>query len=100
MSDRPLKELAEAIYQTVKGTQFDPNFSEIEWFKIAQACRDASSETAKQISVPRETLERWKNEIGPYWFTDGEDDSYNNDEIINLSNEIDQLLAGGERGPA
>jgi hypothetical protein len=47
------------------------------------------------IQIPRKTLERWKKDLEPYWFSSGEDgDEWNNDEIIEMSREIERLLKG------
>lgn len=53
----------------------------------------ALSETRDMVSVPRDTLKRWHEAIGPFWFTSGgEDGDYNNDGVIETSREIEELL--------
>jgi hypothetical protein len=47
------------------------------------------------IQIPRKTLERWRKDLEPHWFSSDDDgDEWNNDEIIEISREIERLLKG------
>jgi hypothetical protein len=46
------------------------------------------------IQIPRKTLERWKKDLESYWYSGDSEDEWNNDEIIEISREIERLLKG------
>jgi hypothetical protein len=46
------------------------------------------------IQIPRETLERWLKDLESYWYSGDSEDVWNNDEIIEISREIERLLKG------
>jgi hypothetical protein len=46
------------------------------------------------IQIPRETLERWLKDLESYWYSGDSEDEWNNDEIIEISREIERLLKG------
>lgn len=52
---------------------------------------------ARVIPIPRERLEAWKTMLPRYWFSDADGESYNNDEVIAMSDEIDKLLASAPK---
>ena len=47
---RTTDDLADAIEQTVKGTQFEPEFSDVEWMTIVKALRAFASSETKAIA--------------------------------------------------
>jgi hypothetical protein len=46
------------------------------------------------IQIPRKTLERWLKDLEPHWYSGDSEDEWNNDEIIEISREIERLLKG------
>jgi hypothetical protein len=46
------------------------------------------------VSVPREELVRWKTLLADHWFSGSGEESYNNEEVIEVSDCIDRLLKG------
>jgi hypothetical protein len=48
------------------------------------------------VSVPVAMLEKWKDAIAPYWFSSDGEDEYNNDGVIEVSEEISELIAAAK----
>jgi hypothetical protein len=81
-----LLEAAEALNETAEGSA--------HYMAISDKLRDAAGD--QFIQIPRKTLERWLKDLGYYWYSSDGDggDEWNNDEIIEISREIERLLKG------
>jgi hypothetical protein len=79
-----LLEAAEALDETAEGSA--------HYMAIAGKLRTAADEGF--IQIPRKTLERWLKDLEPYWYSGDSEDEWNNDEIIEMSREIERLLKG------
>jgi hypothetical protein len=80
-----LLEAADALNETAEGSA--------HYMAISDKLRDAAEED-QFLQIPRKTLERWLKDLEPHWYSGDSEDEWNNDEIIEISREIERLLKG------
>jgi len=61
--------------------------------KLATALLQKLDREKDHVLVPRETIKRWKDQLEPYWFSDVEGESYNNDGVVELNEELAAMLS-------
>ncbi len=78
--------------------QFAADSCHMSEYHMASVVWDAAraSRTAPpsdKVLVPVTQLQRWKEELSPFWFSSDGEEEYNNDGVIDTCQEIDELIA-------